>query len=220
VATGKVRATLKSPGDRVRALKFTPDDQFLASADRDGTIKLWEMPAGKDRATLPLQARERNLEVALAIRVDGKALAAGAGDGTIKMWDIVTGKELVAIAGHEGCVAVAFTDGGKTLASASRDGTVKLWDVTTGKERVTFKLGHAGRPLVFSPDNKTLALGSERGPITLWDVAELLARKQAKEAASQAEPAAEADRGRHPGFPSFNVLAGGPGSFAERSAAR
>src|SRR5262245_12500458 len=33
------------------------------------------------------------------------------------------------------------------------------------------------------------------------------------------EPAAEADRGRHPGFPSFNVLAGGPGSLAERSAA-
>ncbi len=29
---------------------------------------------------------------------------------------------------------------------------------------------------------------------------------------------AEADRGRQPGFPSFNVLAGGPGSLAERSA--
>jgi len=33
------------------------------------------------------------------------------------------------------------------------------------------------------------------------------------------EPAAELDRGRHPGFPRFNVLAGGPGSLAERSAA-
>src|SRR5262249_25061375 len=30
----------------------------------------------------------------------------------------------------------------------------------------------------------------------------------------RAEPTAEADRGRHPGFPSFNVLAGGPGSLA------
>ena len=29
-----------------------------------------------------------------------------------------------------------------------------------------------------------------------------------------AEPTAEADRGRHPGFPSFNVHAGGPGSLA------
>jgi hypothetical protein len=35
---------------------------------------------------------------------------------------------------------------------------------------------------------------------------------------SPTEPTAEADRGRHPGFPSFNVLAGGPGSLAERSA--
>ena len=29
-----------------------------------------------------------------------------------------------------------------------------------------------------------------------------------------AEPTAEADRGRHPGFPSFNVLAGGLGSLS------
>ena len=27
---------------------------------------------------------------------------------------------------------------------------------------------------------------------------------------AKAEPLAEADRGRHPGFPNFNVLAGGP----------
>jgi hypothetical protein len=32
-----------------------------------------------------------------------------------------------------------------------------------------------------------------------------------------AEQSAEADRGRHPGFPTFNVLAGGPGSLAKRS---
>jgi len=30
------------------------------------------------------------------------------------------------------------------------------------------------------------------------------------------EPTAEADRGRHPGSPSFYVFAGGPGSLAER----
>jgi len=29
-----------------------------------------------------------------------------------------------------------------------------------------------------------------------------------------AEPTAEADRGRHPGFSNFNVVAGGPGSLA------
>ena len=37
-------------------------------------------------------------------------------------------------------------------------------------------------------------------------------RRQEEE--ENAEPTAEADRGRHPGFPSFNVLAGGPGSLA------
>jgi hypothetical protein len=32
------------------------------------------------------------------------------------------------------------------------------------------------------------------------------------------EPTAEAHRGRHSGSPCFNVLAGGPGNLAERSA--
>ena len=35
-----------------------------------------------------------------------------------------------------------------------------------------------------------------------------------------AELSAEADRGRHPGYPSFNVLAGGPGSLAVPLGAR
>jgi hypothetical protein len=35
---------------------------------------------------------------------------------------------------------------------------------------------------------------------------------------SAAEPTAEADRSRHPGFSTFNVFAGGPGSLAERYA--
>jgi hypothetical protein len=30
----------------------------------------------------------------------------------------------------------------------------------------------------------------------------------------RAEPTAEADRGRRPGFPRFNLVAGGPGSLA------
>jgi hypothetical protein len=33
-------------------------------------------------------------------------------------------------------------------------------------------------------------------------------------AAGAAQLTAEADRGRHPGFPSFNAVAGGPGSSA------
>src|SRR5262249_14991296 len=131
-------------------------------------------------ATLTLDAKESNLEVDLAMSVDGKILAAGADDGTIHMWDIVTGRELAAITGHEGCLALAFTEGGKTLASASRDGTIKLWDVVTGRERATFKPVRVSYPLVFSPDNKTLASGSGRGPITLWDVAGIETKRVGK----------------------------------------
>jgi WD40 repeat protein len=143
---------------------------------------LWQIPSGKEWATLKLKAKETNLEVAMAMSTDGKTLAAGADDGTIKLWDIVTGKEVTAISGQEGCLALAFTDGGQTLASASGvdNGIIKLWDVATGKERASFKLGRVDYPLVFSPDNKTLASGSARGLIKLWDVAEIETKRAGK----------------------------------------
>src|SRR5262245_42661980 len=43
-------------------------------------------------------------------------------------------------------------------------------------------------------------------------------RKAHDQAAYGGEPMAEADRGRHPGSPRFNVLAGGPASERGRSA--
>jgi len=54
--------------------------------------------------------------------------------------------------------------------------------------------------------------------LRLQTVEALIGRKGYAEYA--AEPTAEADRGRHSGFPHFNVIASGPGSLAERSAGK
>jgi len=48
----KLRATLKGHTDAVVAVAFSPDGMTLASASYDGTLKLWDMTTGKERATL------------------------------------------------------------------------------------------------------------------------------------------------------------------------
>jgi WD40 repeat protein len=46
------RATLRGHTDEVYSLAFAPDGKLLASAGRDGTVRLWELPAGKEVARL------------------------------------------------------------------------------------------------------------------------------------------------------------------------
>ena len=48
----KLRATLKGHTGAVVAVAFSPDSKTLASASYDGTLKLWDMTTGKERATL------------------------------------------------------------------------------------------------------------------------------------------------------------------------
>ena len=50
--TPPLLATLKGHTDAVVAVAFGPDSKTLASASYDGTLKLWDMTTGKERATL------------------------------------------------------------------------------------------------------------------------------------------------------------------------
>ena len=46
VRTGKELATLSSP-DRVAVVAFSPDGKFLAAESKDGSVRIWAIPAAK-----------------------------------------------------------------------------------------------------------------------------------------------------------------------------
>ncbi len=45
---GKLRASIKKHTDWVTAIAFSPDGKYLASADRNGGIEIWEGATGKE----------------------------------------------------------------------------------------------------------------------------------------------------------------------------
>jgi WD40 repeat protein len=175
----KLRATLFGHTNAVVAVAFSPDSKTLASASHDGTLKLWDMTTGKERATLQGHTKEdkETSEAAygvesVAFSLDGKTLAAAAHDMTVKVWDVATARRST-LQGHTHAVyCVAFSSDSKTLASASGDKTVKLWDLATGKERATLH-GHTESVMsvAFCSDGKTLASASSDKTVKLWDVA-------------------------------------------------
>lgn len=108
----------------VNAISFSPDDQVLASASADKTIKLWQVSNG---ALLQTLTGHTDGVYSVSFSPDDKMIASASRDGSIKLWNR-DGRELKTLLGHTDAVlSISFSPDGKFLASASFDGTAKLW---------------------------------------------------------------------------------------------
>ncbi len=119
----------------VTSCSWSPDGGTLASASRDGTVKLWEVASGRCTATF---AGHENWVGSCSWSPDGGTLASASHDGTVKLWEVASGRCTATLAGHDRSVRFcSWSPDGGTLASASADRTVKLWEVESGRERMT-----------------------------------------------------------------------------------
>jgi WD40 repeat protein len=152
----------------------SPDGKTLVSGSWDGTVKVWDVAANRERQTFPALVSKLS---ALAISPTGETFATAA-DQTVCVWETETGKLLVKLRGPAGQianVALAYSPDGKTLAAAGgesrKTGELKLWDWRAGKESVRvepFKLRQWS--VSFSPDGKHVAVGGGDGMVTVVEV--------------------------------------------------
>lgn len=147
-------------------LAFSHDGKLLASANLDGTARVWDLASREERLTL----RPHAIVVGVALSPDGQLLATSGTDGTVKIWDVSTGTEVRSLAGHLGTVArVAFSPDGKLLASAGFDNTARLWDVSTGRQLLVLTGHTLGlTDLAFSPDGTRLATSANDGTVRVY----------------------------------------------------
>jgi hypothetical protein len=162
----------------VRAVAFSPGGRLLASADGDGTVRLWNLATGQPVGG-PLRGTSNPNGVrAVAFSRDGRLLASADADGTVQLWDAATGHlvaTLNATSTAGGVFGVAFSPVGNLLASADADGTVRLWDAATSHPIATL---HATRAdsrygvlgVAFSPVGRLASAGGD-GTVRLWNPA-------------------------------------------------
>jgi len=154
-------------GDEVNAVAFSPDGRYLATANGDRTVVLWQVSTGTMLKTL---VGHRAAVLSVAFSPDGRLLATGSDDRTAALWDARTGRRLKTIEGHGGDVySVAFSPDGRFLATGSDSNTAALWDLSTGMRHRTFR-GHTRdvKAVAFSPDGRLLATGSDDNTAALW----------------------------------------------------
>src|SRR6187399_498292 len=78
----------------VLAVAVSPDSNYIASASRDKSAKLWEVRTGREvRSFLGHEASV----TCVGFSADGKLLITGSNDKTVRLWDVATGKELYSI---------------------------------------------------------------------------------------------------------------------------
>ncbi|NXJ74526.1 U3IP2 protein, partial [Trogon melanurus] len=168
----------------VTCLVISPDDRFIFSASKDGSlIKCkWEVESGKRLCVVPGGKKGTEKQhmghasqvLCMAISSDGKYLATGDRNKLIMIWDAATCKRLHIFTGHHDAVSgLSFRKGTHQLYSASHDRCVKVWDVAENAYVETL-FGH--QDVITGLDSLSreccVTAGGRDGTVRLWKIPE------------------------------------------------
>ncbi|MEP6516778.1 AAA-like domain-containing protein [Microcoleus vaginatus] len=158
--------TLKGHTNNISQVAIAPNNQIIASASKDKTVKLWSTD-GKLLRTLTGHTDEVD---SVALSPDSQIIASASKDKTIKLWN-ADGKLIRTLRGHTDRVKnVAFSPQGNLIASASWDKTVKLWHIDGTLVKTLTGHSDAVTKIAFNPQGGLLASASLDRTVKLWQL--------------------------------------------------
>jgi RNA polymerase sigma factor (sigma-70 family) len=164
--TGKGFGTSRNQGHSwgVTSLSFCGDGKLLASGSRDGTVKIWDLSAGREIRSFAGHSAE---VLSVAFSLDSRLVASADENGTVLVWDVSTGEVQWRLPGAGR--AVVYSPDGGLLATAGAGKALQVWNTRT--RRLVRTLPSPGAnicSLAFSPDAKRVAAGGADGEVKVW----------------------------------------------------
>ena len=136
---------------------------IVASGDRDGVVRIWELRTGNEKTTINAQP---DGVTGVALDPDGKYLAV-AGKTHIKLFDVESSDELWRV---PGCAWVMYHPDQKYIIAA-QESDVVFYDARTGDE-VRRLVGHQQTVhcAALGPDRRRLATCATDQAIRIWEL--------------------------------------------------
>ncbi len=161
-ATYEKRVPLSGHTGKVTAVNWSIDNQYLASCDSTGLIRIWK---ALDQTLMREIGSQRPVKC-VAWSPDGKQLASCGDDEIIRLWDVTSGEqsaqyEALASPAATGSAGIAWCPTSGFIAVAQRSAQAIVLDLKTGKfSDPVISLNSGLTRVVWSPDGKQLLAGN------------------------------------------------------------
>ena len=151
----------------VKDLALQPGGSQLATAAKDGTVRLWQ--TDQDWAMRILRGHS-GVVMSVAFSPDGATLVSAGQDGTVRVWDVASGQAKATLDDKSGALnGASLAADGSLYATIGDDRIVRIWDLAT--RQVIQRIGpgqNTKQVVALSADGSLVAAGD--GPnIEIWN---------------------------------------------------
>ncbi|MBI5953737.1 MAG: hypothetical protein HY865_18945 [Chloroflexi bacterium] len=176
----------KYGSNNITDVSVSPDGSFIATGDKDGTVRVWNTPHGSEVA----KVNHGSSINSVTFSPNGKFIASTSYDGVARIWVAVTGREVARLDDAQ-IGSIAFSPDGKYVVAGGCEsltdyqqgqpsicqGVARVWAVSNGRQVVDIPQGNSQNSygnvnsIMYSPLNDNYVLtGNSDGSARVWDI--------------------------------------------------
>ncbi|ESO99514.1 hypothetical protein LOTGIDRAFT_231111 [Lottia gigantea] len=167
---------LNGHNDIVTSLDIS--DDYLVTASRDTTVKVWNIETGMfirslgghtETITTVIIVQDNSLIEGLEVDADDKIIISGSTDCSFKLWSLHTGQLITSVYTYNPITSLVYST--NLLVTASGGGKIELWDLNTSENINSIRNDEDAITCITAEKNLVYS-SSEDGIIKVYEIRE------------------------------------------------